>query len=370
MLTTIGTFISIIVGLISLITWPLKMLWRFIKWLWPFTLKKQKEKLGLIEGTWREHYWEYGKSGDKEVILIHTDWKITNTLSYNLTALNAYLTRPQKTKGSVMVKDPHSQYHGHYPIPQNVTTDMSISFVIDKKHAKNENKILKLNLEIEDPIGIRHQIKGISVRNIRTRSNKKEIEPLSVENPTKIKHKTLKKVVSILKNEIEQYKVRGRKEGRLGTIEWPRGVMEWRKEGESIRFLNENSNKSNVKSDQITKLVRLYKASPKDDKRKIMKFVKDRIDAEQEYLDIAYFIVFFLFEIGELSLGLKTAVEKLKNDKSVSLGDVFRLIDILLTFRFKEFGEKELDVIEAVVYSTGEHTFRIKQRVNAIRVDL
>ena len=45
-----------------------------------------------------------------------------------------------------------------------------------------------------------------------------------------------------------------------------------------------------------------------------------------------------------------------------------RMLDILLAFRYEEFKEQDLDAIEKFVYSTKEHPFKIKERINAIRV--
>ncbi len=51
-----------------------------------------------------------------------------------------------------------------------------------------------------------------------------------------------------------------------------------------------------------------------------------------------------------------------------AFSDVLRMLDILLTFRHEEFGEPELEAIESFAYSTKNHPFKIKERVNAIKV--
>lgn len=97
---------------------------KVLKWLYerlPFKVVSRKPplKLGIIESSWGEHTWEFAKHRDKDVVAIHTHWQITNTLPYNLTALNAFLTKPEGVKGSVMIKSHQSDIFGHYPIPNS-----------------------------------------------------------------------------------------------------------------------------------------------------------------------------------------------------------------------------------------------------------
>ena len=112
----------------------------------------------------------------------------------------------------------------------------------------------------------------------------------------------------------------------------------------------------------------MYKSSSKAIKRIIVKSVLKRIDKKREYRDIGYLIIFFLFEIGHVEKGLNIALRRLHGDKANGFGDVLRVLDFLLAFRFDDFAEAQLDAIETFVYATKEHSFSIKERVNAIRV--
>lgn len=344
---------------------------KVLKWLYeqlPFKVVRRKPplKLGIIESSWREHTWEFAKHRNKDVVAIHTSWQITNTLPYNLTALNAFLTKPERVKGTVMIKSYQSDIWGHYPIPKGYTTDLNATFTIDVRHIKKPSDVLKVRLELQDPTGRIHKIDNIVVHPVVRDSVKKDL--LIVENPSKLQSKIVKKVVAVLKNEVEQYKVRGRREGRLGTVEWPKGAIEWRSADEKIQFLFENSNKANVRSEHIDALLSLYNSSSSTEKKHIVSALASRIDKKKEYRDIGYLIIFFLFEVGYLKRGLDSTLKKLKGDKANAFGDVLRVLDFLLAFRYEEFENPELDAIEAFVYSTKEHPFKIKERINAIRV--
>lgn len=344
----------------------------FLKWIYeksPLEIRRRKQlhKLGLIEDSWRNHTWAYGNHENEKVVLLDTHWQITNTLPYNLTTLNAFLKKPRYAKGSVMMKDVTSQYWGHYPIPKGYTTEMGITFAINNKYIKDAKSILKVKIELQDPTGRTHRVDSVLI--YPARSNKpKKIDNLKVEDSSKIKNSIEKQVVAVLKNETQQYKARGRREGRLGTVEWPRGTIEWREADSKIQFLFGSSIKTNVSSEHVNALLKLYGQSSTEHKELIIKSLLNRIDKKREYRDVGYLIVFCLFEMDQLKKALDMTLQKLKGDKSNGFSDVLRIIDILLAFRFEEFQEAELKAIEEFVYSTKENPFSIKERINAIRV--
>jgi len=356
--------IKIILLLFSPVTKSLS--WIYNKLPFRIIFKNRSPKLALIESSRRSHMWSIGKRGEEEIIFINTFWQITNTLKYDLNAMNAYLVKPQKVKGQVLMKDVKSEVWGSYPLEVGYTTEMDILFLVDKKHVKKNSSNLKIEFEIEDVIGKRHKIKNIEIPPVFV--NHQKIEKLKIEDPTTITNPVIKKVIAILKTEVEQYKVRGRREGRLGTVEWIKGVIEYRAMDAKIKFLYDNSNSKNISSELLDSLIQLYKSANSFNKRIIINSVMPRINKKTEYRDIGYFMIFFLFEIGKLEDGLKKALKDLQGDKANAFSDVLRLLDFLLAYRYEEFKKKDLESIEKFVYSTKEHPFSIKERINAIRI--
>lgn len=112
----------------------------------------------------------------------------------------------------------------------------------------------------------------------------------------------------------------------------------------------------------------MYDSASNTGKKKIVQSLFARIDKKREYRDVGYLIIFFLFLVGELKDGLEISLGKLQGDKANAFGDVLRLLDFLLAFRFEEFNESDLDAIEQFVYSTKEHPFKIKEKINTIQV--
>lgn len=362
--TIIYIFIKFFLLLVSPLTKTFK--WVYNKLPFKVIFKKNKYKLALIESNYRNNMWSYGKKGDEKIIFINTTWKITNALNYNLTALNAYLIKPQKIRGQVILKDVNSNTWGNYALERGYTTEIEISFVVDKSKVKDTNSNINIEFELEDILGKRHKYKNIEIPSAIINTPKKD--NLNIEDPSQISNPIIKKVVAVLKNELQQYKVRGRREGRLGTTEWIRGVIEYRNAEEKIKFLFDNSNPKNVTSESLDSLLQLYKSSNKVGKVIVINSLIERLDKKREYRDISYSIVFFLFEIKKLNAGLQVSLDKLQGDKANAFSDVLRLLDFLLAFRYEEFSDKDLDMIESFIYSTKEYPFSIKDRVNAIRV--
>lgn len=354
------TLISFILSLIKFLLSPLR--WLYYKQPIRISLAKTPTKLGIIESS-RNHFWEYGHTGKKKNIVIHSYWNITNTLPYNLTAINIFLTKPERVKGFLLIRKHDDDIWGSYTIPKGYTTQIDVSFTVSKILKPREN--IKAEIELHDPTGRVHKVSDVLIKP-RLKPPARS-EHLEVEDTSKIHNNIEKQVIAVLKNEIEQYKVRGRREGQLGTVEWPRG-MEWRKVNEKIKFLAEESNKSSVSSEHVSSLIKIFEDANSNEKKTILRTLLKRINKKTEYRDVGYLIVFILFELGYLEQTLDMALRNLYGDRANGFGDVLRILDILLCFRYRDFDEKSLDLIEKFVYATKEHPFSIKERVNAIRV--
>lgn len=355
--------------IIKLVLSPLIALIKWIGNIIPFQLKWKKSfRLGLIESSRRQHFWNYEKRGEKQVISIHTFWTLTNTLPYNLTALNVVLLKPVKVKGHWMVKDTESDYWGMYTIKKGFTTEIEIWFFVEEKATKNTQADINVVIEITDPIGNIHKSSQITVKKKEIVAKQDE-KKNRIEDPSKIKSNVERQVVAVLKNELRQYEHRGRRSGHLGTVEWPRGTLEWTGVDEQIKFLNDSSIPVSITSTHISALLNLYDTSSQASKSKIVRALLSRLDNKSEYKKISYIIVFFLFEVDRLKESLEITLKNIHDDEGEhSLSEVLNLIDKLLAFRFEEFQEIELKAIDEFVSKCKSHPFRIKERINAIYV--
>ena len=298
----LGILLKIITPLINMLGWLYGKL--------PFEIRrrKPKPKLGIIENSFKQHTWEIRRVNNEKYLSINTNWHITNTLPYNLTVLNTFLRKPERTKGMWMSKDTNSDYWGPYGIARNYTTDVTLSYLVDPKYIKDEDTAITVDVEIIDPVGNRHIVKNVKVVPAITKKRNSPETILPIENTNKIRGSLEKTLVAVLKDEIEQYKARGRPEGRLGSVEWPRGRIEWRTAGEQINFLNGDSSKEHIRSKNIDAIKVLYERSSEKDREVIVNALKKRLDKQLEYRDIGYFVVLALFELGFLPIGLKFSI--------------------------------------------------------------
>ena len=71
--------------------------------------------------------------------------------------------------------------------------------------------------------------------------------------------------------------------------------------------------------------------------------------------------------IGHLRTALATAGAQLQGDDAYGFSDLLRLIDGMLRFEHPSLTEEDLDEIEGFVRGVEEHSFRILERVAAVR---
>ncbi|PLX60311.1 hypothetical protein [Sedimenticola selenatireducens] len=112
----------------------------------------------------------------------------------------------------------------------------------------------------------------------------------------------------------------------------------------------------------------LYKKLNADDeKKRYFDALFQRLDKNTEYAPVGYLILFVLFSLGKLDAALDVAVKNLQGDMAYGFSDFLRLLDALLRFRHSSFTPENLDSIERSLASVKEQTFRIGERLAAIR---
>lgn len=359
----LSTFTGFFLVIYSHTTHLFLKIWRFF-----YGVVKKTGTLGIVTSAWQENTWHRVTRNDKQFIYIRLHWTITNALSYDLTVVNSFLVKPTYSPGRVLIKHTQSDMWGSYTIPQGYTTDVETIFHIDTKYIKHDADTLRLNVEFEDPFGKRFSKRNIVVKHVKTAQSVRKTKP-QTEDISKIKDKAERQVVSVLKNELEQYRVLGRKEGRLGSVNWPKGSLEWRDNGKPIEFVFHHSNRTNVTSEHVVAITKLYNRLHNKKKKALMKALLERINRKSEYRDSGYLILFTLFELGALDKGLVRAFNSLRGDSAYGYSDVLHMLDMLLAFRYDEFKDSDLIAIEEIASASKDNNmFSILQRVNAIRV--
>lgn len=166
--------ISIILGALTLLgliaNWVFGWLPKSVKWLlglFGFAIIKKnylpKETLIVQEfhgfGNPNQIWWHMGKRKDKPMMQVSGSLKVTNISDFNVLIAGAYLKKA-RAKGSVLVPDANSQYHGEYPIIANTITEITFHFYIQPPFNK-EGESFKSDLAIIDNYGNKHWVKNL-----------------------------------------------------------------------------------------------------------------------------------------------------------------------------------------------------------------
>lgn len=123
------------------------------------TLPKQTLKLVLQpHGAW----WHMGAAGaeGKPAMQIVCDWHATNITSEKIIVTTAFIKRPRTEVAIPLVRHPHENIFGNYPIMPNSTSDLSLDFWIQAPVCK-EGMPFKAMILVKDQFDNEHKIKDV-----------------------------------------------------------------------------------------------------------------------------------------------------------------------------------------------------------------
>ncbi|MCH4563462.1 hypothetical protein MKP05_10000 [Halomonas sp. EGI 63088] len=297
---------------------------------------------------------------------------MTNITGDNVRLLGTKILKPI-TEGYVLTRHPEENIFGSYPILPGETTEVHSDFwVIPPKRKEGED--FKTSVVLIDQYGNEHKIKNVVFTGPKPKEPKKEetpSEPIhSITDPIE------KEIAAVLKAEANRYKECGRRVGGLGSIQTTiqgksyKGVgTEWREaDSPKNQTITEDESTIQISSDNAQALLNLYQKIKTDErKERYFSALFKRLDKNTEYAPVGYLILFVSFSLGELDAVLNGAVKNLQGDKAYGFSDFLRLLDSLLKFRHSSFSSENLDSIEQFLADVKEHSFRIEERLAAIR---
>jgi len=299
-------------------------------------------------------------------------WHVTSITGDNVRLLAAKISKP-KTDGHVLTRHPNENLFGSYPILPGETTEVSSDFWILPPVCK-EGEDFRTSVILVDQCGNEHKIKNVVFKGPKPKEPKKD-EPPS-ESIHSINDPIEKDIVAVLKAEVNRYKECGRRVGGLGSIQTTihgrsyKGVgTEWREaDSPKNQAIIEDESSIEISSDNAQALINLHDKLKTDEEReRYFQALFPRLDRSTEYAPIGYLILYVSFRLNNVEAALNEAVKNLQGDKAYGFSDLLRLLDALLRFRHSSFSPKNLDSIEHSLADVKEHTFRIQERLAAIR---
>ena len=127
---------------------------------------------------------------------------------------------------------------------------------------------------------------------------------------------------------------------------------------------------ASICSDNLEALQACYNRLKTDTEReRFVKALTDRLNADDGYLEIAYFLVCVMLKIGKLDRALRKAKGDLPvgEQKAFGVSNILMLLNGMLKYRHPDFTSDMLAEIERFIQNLDEHPFLIPQKLSAIR---
>lgn len=302
------------------------------------------------------------------------DWYITNISNVDVLICGVSLRKP-KTVGHIFVRHPQEDIYGSYSIPPRCTTKARAEFWIEPPLCK-EDELLVVDIDFVDQFGNSHRVRKVKFHPV-PKKKEKPIVP-QMETVSDISNRVEREVVAVLQAEINRYKDCGRRVGGLGSIQTTYqgrsycGVgTDWRKaDSPKLQAIVPDPENVKIESDNASTLIEFYYALKGREQNDFVEIMLKRLSREGTYAPVGYFILFVLYRIGHLDKALQTAKKELQNDSAYGFSDFLRLLDGLLKYEYPKFSTEMLDDIGQFLRGISEHTFRISERLLAIRTVL
>ncbi|MGB6865560.1 MAG: hypothetical protein WBE11_07680 [Candidatus Aminicenantaceae bacterium] len=317
-----------------------------------------------------QNRWSQGKTKGQPAFHLVSDWYITNIWTEDVVICKVNIRRP-KTVGDIIVRHPHKDIYGSYPILQHHPTEAQASFWVRSPAFKKDGSI-KVKIDFVDQFGNTHRVRRVK---FLPYPKKEEEKPPQLEAVSEIANPVEKEVAAVLQAELSRYKACGRRVGGLGSIKTTyrdkslTGVGPW--------FMSSNSpdqqdvvtypENAKIESDNASTLINYYASLNDKQQNDFVKSCLDRLSREKPYASIGYFILFVLYRIGHLEIALERAKRDLQGDTAYGFSDLLLLLNGLLRFEHPNFSKEMLDDSEQFLSGIKEHTFRIPERIATIR---
>jgi hypothetical protein len=330
-------------------------------------------------------HWSSSKQADGSIVTqISAHFSVKNQSAGPIGLTNARVISP-KIRGEVVedmvtVRAQHSRMYGSartsdYRIEPATTLPAHVLVMIRGVPRVDEDRDLKVTLAISDEDGNEQRVcvvcKGVPKPN---QGNK----PVPLEALHKISDSIEKDVAAVLQEEMNRYEKNGRDGGGLGSVHllYHNRVMQsftgdsWTPHSPANQEVAADPEHATLRSDNLDALNAVFaRLSTDQERERFTNVLLDRLNEDKGYARIAYLIVCMLWQIELLEEALEAAKFGLQeNDmKTYGLSNVLMMFNGLLRYRHPDFSDQMLDMLERFLQGSDEHSFRIPQKIAAIR---
>jgi hypothetical protein len=264
--------------------------------------------------------------------------------------------------------------HSGHQVPPKGSVPVSIHIMLRGTPRRDSSDALPVVIGVSDDEGNEQRTKATLKGEPRTRP----VEPVfPSEKAFAIESPIEREIVSVLQSEITRYEKNGRERGGFGSIHIVYqgrvltgfGQDSWT-DSPRNQSIVDDVDAAELHSDLLAALLSFYERISTNEERSLfVSALLDRLNEEDGYLRVTYFIVCVLWKVGRLSDALQKARGLSEDERRAhGLSNALYMLNGLLRYRYVDFTPEMLDQIERFIHALkSEHTFRISEKIAAIR---
>ncbi len=277
--------------------------------------------------------------------------------------------------------------HGAVPIRVNIMARGSlgrqgkpirITLALTDQHGeeyKLKNLVVSTRDKVPNPISLMERgfhAWSYLLRLLRLRSAAAEQEMLSILWTYKEGYNYLVLCQAILEEERRSYAARGRRMGKLGSLNV--GVRSepnngWTQEGRIPELLWMKGEGTRLSSKNLDQLLGIHADLNKNDRKNLENYLLAQLSKASSFADVGYFIFLALHRMGHTVEALRTARTNLAGDKVHGYSNILATMSALVSHEHADIAEAVLVAILNTLSGDGDNDFLLKQKINAARLE-
>src|SRR5713226_9342507 len=214
LLYILAALITLAGAIAAILKWGQGLLRTFWHWITRFRTKIPRETIRIVP-RYRGLMWYMGSINRQPAMQVEGKWAVTNITDRDVILVKAYVDR-KRTEGHVLVKHPHENVFGGYPILPGTTTDVSTGFWIQPPICK-EGRDFRTTVILVDQFGNEHSVKNAVFKAPPPQEpgapQPRQEALYAIADPIE------KDVAAVLKAESTRYQEYGRRAGGLGSVQ-------------------------------------------------------------------------------------------------------------------------------------------------------
>ena len=357
--------------------------------------RRERRSLQLVPLD-HQRWWHLAKQQDGSFISqISLNCQVTNLTGRPVQIVKTRIIRPKsKAQSFVTLPIQGSPYHSPtHPVLGHDTVEASVN-VMAHRLLGRQGKPIRVTLGLTDQFGEEYRLKNLIIEthdapppplSLADRAyhlrksfaclfgSKKHEAAVSSKMPWTYEPGPgyLETAEAILAEEKRSYAARGRREGKLGSLNvglQSEPNLGWTKAGEIPVLLWKEGEDTPLESPNLGRLLKLRSSLAVEEGDNLERFLLSQLQTDSRYAEVAYFIVLALHRMNRTVDALTTARLCLVDDKVYGYSNVLGMLSALVSHEHHQISAELFQSILDSLTPGVEKEFRLLEKINAARV--